>query len=328
MVLTLPLLLEISIAEDFPGSLAFCAGAIVVSLGTGLLLLSGGPIPGSSPAGGFPRGDWIVVSILFALAAGLMLRYRERVLGLEQERRRLDVAIGELARANLGYQQFATVLEQKTMLEERKRITREIHDIIGYTLTNNIMMMEAAVEMVRRDPARVSRLITEARRNAEEGLDGIRNALHLLRAQEDPRLAGMDLIARLVSNFHDATGVEVRLEYGNAKESMDRRVEGVLYHIIQEALTNSFRHGRATLVEVLFWLRDDGTLVLNIRDNGGGAADIHEGIGVSGMRERLEPLGGALRLSMSPHGFTVTAEVPAQARAAPPASAGAAGVVL
>lgn len=321
MVLTLPLLAEIAIAESFPGNLGLCAGAIAISAATGLLLLTGGTGPAAT-AVGFPHADWFVVSLLFALAAALMLHYREQALYLEQERRRLDAAIGELAKANLGYQEYATVLEQRTMLEERKRITREIHDIIGYTLTNNIMMMEAAVEMVRRDPARVSRLITEARRNAEEGLDGIRNALYLLRAQEDPRLAGMDLIARLVTNFHAATGVEVRLEYGNAKDSIDRAVEGVLFHVIQEALTNSFRHGRATLVEVLFWKRDDGTLVLNIRDNGGGAMDIHEGIGLTGMRERLVPLNGSLRLRMDAHGFTVTAEVPP--RHAETAQAGAA----
>ena len=257
------------------------------------------------------------MSALFALAAGFMLRYREQMLQLEQERRRLDAAVGELAHANLGYQEYTTVLEQRTMLEERKRITREIHDIIGYTLTNNIMMMEAAVEMVRRDPQRVSALITDARRSAEEGLDGIRNALYLLRAQEDPRLAGMDLIAKLISSFHAATGVTVRLEYGNARGSIGHEVEGILFHVIQEALTNSFRHGRSTLVEILFWIRDNGILVMNVRDNGGGAVDIHEGIGVSGMRERLEPLGGTLRLLMSPQGFTVTVEVPPRGPHAP-----------
>jgi len=186
------------------------------------------------------------------------------------------------------------------------------------------------VEMVRRDPESVSALITEARRNAEEGLDGIRNALYLLRAQEDPRLAGMDLIAKLVSNFHAATGVAVRLEYGNTRDSIPREVEGVLFHVIQEALTNSFRHGRATLVEILLWNRDDGTLVANIRDNGGGAVDIHEGIGVSGMRERLTAVDGTLRIRMSPHGFTVTVEVPprrgASAAAAPGAPGAAPGV--
>jgi signal transduction histidine kinase len=322
LVLTLPLLIEISIAEHFPVNLGLCALAIAAAGSVGWLVLTGLPRAVPAPAGSFLQPDWIAASLLFSFAAGLMLHYREQSLRLEQERRRLDAAVGELASANLGYQEFAALLEQRTMLEERKRITRDIHDIIGYTLTNNIMMMEAAVEMVRRDPQRVSALITEARRNAEEGLDGIRNALYLLRAQENPQLAGMDLIAKLVSTFHAATGVTVRLEYGNTRNGIEHDVEGVLFHVIQEALTNSFRHGRSTLVEILFWFRDDGTLVVNIRDNGGGAADIHEGIGLSGMRERLLPVDGTLRLRMSPVGFTVTVEVPPR-RAGLPAAKGA-----
>jgi signal transduction histidine kinase len=314
LVLTLPLILEIGISEPFPANLALSGSAVLMSAGIGLLLQSGAAAATLPPRPRFPQADWLVVSFLFSIAAALMIHYRETILDLEADRLRLDAAVGELARANLGYQQYAAVLEQRSMVEERKRITREIHDIIGYTLTNNIMMMEAAVEMVRRDPQGVSRLITEARRNAEEGLDGIRNALYLLRAQEDPQTAGIDPIERLVSNFHAATGVAVRLEYGNAHDSIHYQVEGVLFHIVQEALTNSFRHGRATLVEILFWKRDDGTLVVNIHDNGGGAVDIQEGIGVSGMRERLAPIGGALRLGMGPRGFTVTVEVPAQGR--------------
>jgi signal transduction histidine kinase len=322
MVLTLPLLMEIGIAEAFPLDLALCLGALSASAASGLLMLSSGSLRGPDAASGFPRPDWIVVSALFSVAVSLLLHYRERMLHMERERLRLDAAVGELAKANLGYQEYATVLEKRTMEEERKRITRDIHDIIGYTLTNNIMMMEAAVEMVKRDPPKVSELMREARRNAEEGLDGIRNALHLLRAQEDPRLDGIDMIRRLVTNFHSATGVTVRLEYGNTRDGIDQLVEGVLFHVIQEALTNSFRHGRATLVEILFWRRDDGTLVVNIRDNGGGAIDIHEGIGISGMRERVQAIGGSLRLRLSPLGVTVTVEVPPRPAAGEDAAKG------
>ena len=318
LILTLPLLLEIGIAEAFPISLGLCAAAVLLPLLGALLVLSGGTAHTAVSTDARIHADWIVVSACFSMAACLMVHYRERMLELERERRRLDGAVAELAHANLGYQEYAAAVEQRTMVEERKRITREIHDIIGYTLTNNIMMMEAAVEMVRRDPQGVSRLITEARRNAEDGLDGIRNALYLLRAQEDPRLAGVDLIARLVSGFNAATGVAVRLEYGNTRDSIDHETEGVLFHVIQEALTNSFRHGKATRVEILFWKRDDGTLVVNIDDNGGGAVDIHEGIGVTGMRERLSAVRGTLRLHMGARGFAVTVEVPPGPAAPPP----------
>ena len=310
LLLTLPLLIEICLTEVFPVNLAVSCAAILAAQAGRLLVLSGGRYPAVLAGRGAWDAGWIAVSFLFASLASMLLYYRERVITLERESQRLDGAVAELSRANLGYQEYAALLEQRSMMEERKRITREIHDIIGYTLTNNIMMMEAAVEAVRRDPDHVSRLITQARRNAEEGLDGIRNALYLLRAQEDPRLDGVDLIARLVGNFRAATGVDVRLEYGNTGEALRGGAEGVLVPIIQEALTNSFRHGRATLVEILFWRRDDGTLVVTIGDNGRGETAVHQGIGTEGMRERLEPLGGTLRLAPHAHGFTVTVELP------------------
>ena len=72
---------------------------------------------------------------------------------------------------------------------------------------------------------------------------------------------------------------------------------------------NSFRHGKATLVRI-FLTRDAGCIVLSLRDNGVGAADLVEGIGLAGMRERLARSGGALEAASVPGGFEVRASVP------------------
>ena len=100
-------------------------------------------------------------------------------------------------------------------------------------------------------------------------------------------------------------------DFSNMPATVSDKVDSALYHLIQEALVNSFRHGEATEVRVGFWY-DDARIDLRVEDNGCGAPRIVEGIGLRGMRERIEALGGAIRVESSPLGFAVMASVPVQ----------------
>ena len=310
------ILFEISIYERFTLnlwlSLATVAGyAVARCLGAaGGFVLSGETLEAA-----FARDvDAVLYAAIFAFTACMLLAYRERTIRQGEEIRRLDSAVAKLSEANLGYQQYASVAEQQSMMEERRRITREIHDVIGYTMTNVVMMMEAVIDMMRRDPGKVEEMVNLARRNAEEGLDEIRDALHLLRAQEQPPTTSLEAIVRLARVFQIATGVQVVLELGNVPSTMERTIEEALYHLVQEALTNSFRHGKATLVKILLWMTER-QLIVNIRDNGAGAGTFSEGIGLAGMRERLERLHGSLVIRDAADGFQMTAEIPLAASA-------------
>jgi signal transduction histidine kinase len=253
--------------------------------------------------------DTVLYGTIFAFVACMLLAYRERTIQQGEEIQRLDRAVAKLSEANLGYQQYASGAEQQSMMEERKRITREIHDVIGYSMTNIIMMMEAVIDMMRRDPGKVEGLVNLARQNAEEGLDEIRHALHLLRAQEQPPATSLDAIVRLARIFQIATGVHVALELGNVPSTLEGPIEETLYHLVQEALTNSFRHGKATLVKIMMWMTEQ-QLIVNIWDNGVGAGSFSEGIGLAGMRERLARLNGTFGVRDVADGFQVTAEIP------------------
>jgi signal transduction histidine kinase len=74
-------------------------------------------------------------------------------------------------------------------------------------------------------------------------------------------------------------------------------------------MTNAIRHGRASRIQISFWI-SDGRLRISVDDNGIGSTDIEPGIGFTGMRERLDPLGGELTLGNGLTGFTVRAEIP------------------
>ncbi len=237
------------------------------------------------------RNDWLLV--------------REQTQQIE----RLDNAVKALTNANVDFQDYATRVRSQSQEEERKRITREIHDIVGYTLMNLHMMMEAALDIHEHGKPGLSQLIAKARDQAQVGLFETRAAMRTLRALVSSEPRGMSRIHDIVRIFENATGVGVRLHTGNSPDTFGETVDEVLYRLVQESLANAFRHGNATEVTVDFWLTND-RLRVTISDNGVGAKEIVPGIGLAGMRERIVPLGGTLEAYSLPYGFRVQAELP------------------
>ena len=316
LLFSLLLVLEIGISEEYPLNLV-CGLAAVLLISAVYHTTTDGlevdSVLANSGLVAFEQLSLLVTVGTTAVVFSLATRYREDLIREQRHADRLDGALKRLSEANIGYQEYLSRAEQASMLEERKRITREIHDTIGYTMTNNIMMMEAAAEMVRRDPAGVEQLMEKARASAQEGLDEIRNALHLLRAQEDPAPSSIDAIVKMITAFRDATGIEVELELGNTPIRLNPEIESAVYHSVREALTNSFRHGQATQVRVQFW-QSDSELIVIVWDNGVGVGDeIQEGIGLSGMRERLRAVSGTLGVAPLPTGFQIMVTIPEHA---------------
>jgi signal transduction histidine kinase len=301
------LVLELSLLEEYPRN-TVCSVAIV----TATLLLR---LPVWLAGSGSP-GDGVWSLMLYAipgygvaLLGSQMVRFREAVVELQRDTRFLQEVVANMARANTRYQSVAVTAGEKGRFQERRRITRDIHDIVGYTLTNNIMLMETAIDMMRENPLGVPKLIESARANAKEGLTRIREALYDLRRQEDQLPLGSVAVQRLALIFGEATGVSVRLDWANAPATFVEAVDSALYHLVQESLINSYRHGKATSVDISF-SREEDLLNVRVRDDGVGAAQIREGIGISGMRERVEMLGGELVVSSTAHGFLVRASIP------------------
>jgi signal transduction histidine kinase len=87
-------------------------------------------------------------------------------------------------------------------------------------------------------------------------------------------------------------------------------------------MLNAFSHGKATAIRVSFRVSEEG-LVVAVKDNGGGAKEVHEGIGIAGMRERIEKLGGSLELGSSAGGFSIAMRLPLEPASTPPAGRGA-----
>jgi len=220
-----------------------------------------------------------------------------------------DAALERLTKANLGYQAYSTNLELDTLKKERNRVSREIHDSVGYSLTNIRVMLDAVSLLMDEDPRQARSLIRKSMEEAGICLEETRAAMRQLRSKEINRPKGIRAFFELMQVFSEATGIKVSAEFGNVPSSYGSKIDKVIIRFIQEGLTNSFRHGRATEIAVFFW-QSKGYLTVRIQDNGCGVSDLHEGIGLSGMRERLDEVQGRLHFQSISSGFKLEALIP------------------
>ena len=266
----------------------------------------GTTIPGK--ASGTVVAEAAIVILLMGVGITL-LRAITSVERLMEQRSELNSTVDHLSAANVGFQRIVQSIAEKTKQEERERITRDIHDSIGYTVSNVIVMLDAAVGLVERDPQRATKIMKDARAQADRGHREIRKALHTLRALEDADIFGLRSLERVTTAFSEATGVSVLVDFGNMRQQYDGIIESAIYRFVQEGMTNAFRHGKATRIETRMF-QTDSEIIVNLTDNGNGADQIEEGIGIIGMRERMSQVDGTISFENSEHGFRICARIP------------------
>lgn len=171
-------------------------------------------------------------------------------------------------------------------LAERERIGRDLHDLLGHTLSLVALKSDLAGRLIERDPQAARNEIVEVSRVARDALAQVRRAVTGIRA------AGLAAELASAKLLLESDGVTLRYDAQEVVVPPD--LETVLALALREAVTNIQRHARATLAEVSLASRDDH-VQLRIRDNGVGSAAV-PGNGLSGMRERVESRGGRLRI--------------------------------
>jgi signal transduction histidine kinase len=222
---------------------------------------------------------------------------------------RLQESVLTLTRANLKFMQYAATAEARSKEEERARITRDIHDSLGYALTNILAMTRLIARLAPKPADQIAEIARQVEGQAQEGMLQMRGAVRKLRATRDDEAAGPSAILRLIQTFSMATGIAVTAEFSTAVWPKKQGADEVLYHIVQESLTNSFRHGHATRIEVVF-SRVNGGIRVVVEDNGVGAGIVELGIGLEGMAERARALGGYAGVEPIGSGFRVVGWLP------------------
>jgi len=190
---------------------------------------------------------------------------------------------------------------------ERERISRDLHDTVGHTMS--VISLQAGVAAEAVDPGGpAAQAIERIRAASGQTLRDLRSMVRLLRTP-DGALEVLSLAA--VPDLVDATrGVGLQVTTRIDADGLSPQVDAAAYRIVQEALTNVVKHARARHVEVSARLHE-GVLHLRVADDGQGASAPADGHGLAGMAERVRLLGGTLE-TRSRDGFTVEAWLPAR----------------
>jgi len=300
-----PFLVELAAYETVGINLAeaLAAGAVVTVLAPGTLAHAGLSEILTR------RGTFLLAYSAVAAGAAALFFYRELAANAQDRNREIEGALKRLADANLGYLNYSSTVSEASKTEERNRITRELHDIVGYSFVTNIMMLEAARDLVATDLERGAQLIGETRDNLERGLTEIRQALYQWRVQEAEAPVDLNRILKMVQIIQKVTNLKVNLDVSDMAVHLDGEIGRFLFNFLQETIVNAFLHGKAHQITISFQ-RTAEALFCRVIDNGVGASTLKEGIGLQGIRERLGLLGGILSVANLTHGFEVAAEIP------------------
>lgn len=198
--------------------------------------------------------------------------------------------------------------------EERLRIAREVHDVVGHSLSVITLQAGVALHVLERQPAQAAESLEAIRRTSKDALAELRTTLEVFRDPDGsaprglrPGLARLDdLVGALVK-----AGREVRLERVDVDPAtLPVAIDQAAFRIVQEALTNVVRHtGPATATVRL--VQQPGRLTIVVTDDGPATRPPVEGNGMRGIRERAAAVGGSVEVAVAePSGLVVRADLP------------------
>lgn len=214
----------------------------------------------------------------------------------------------ELAAANDRLREYTHQLEEKTVLQERNRLAREIHDGLGHYLTSINIQLKAARAVLKENPEMAQEAMNKAEYLTQEALTDIRRSVSSLRADQPSLGKVSDALRVLIPESTEATSY--RFEVSGDELDLPPSINWMFYRATQETLTNIRKHADASIVDINLAYDDQG-VTLSVKDNGRGTNSVEGGFGIAGLRERVQMLGGTMKVDTSPgNGFSVQIYVP------------------
>jgi len=208
----------------------------------------------------------------------------------------------DLTRSNAELHATRELLAESRRIAERARISREMHDLLGHHLTALSLNLEVARHQTDGEP---HVRIEQCQRLTRRLLEDLREIVGAVKNKDS-----VDLVRILHPLTADIPRPQVHLVLPDALKINDPERARTLVRCVQEIVTNAVKHARAENLWIEMAIRD-GILELRARDDGRGAGQVHEGQGLTGMRERLQECGGRLEVHAEPRrGFHLTAVMP------------------
>jgi signal transduction histidine kinase len=221
-----------------------------------------------------------------------------------------DITLKKLETENLynNLKEAYEKVEMITLLRERNKISREIHDTVGHTLTTVLVELEAGKRLLNKDIDLASEKLNLAQEQVRKGLNDIRSSVRMLEKGE----AIMDFYGSLEAliketQLHSEVVIKKQVD---TKLQLSKEVQAVILSAITEGLTNGIRHGRSTAFVISLYKKGE-TLKFSLQDNGIGSGTLNLGFGLRAMRDRVRELDGSFNIySEKEEGFEIEISIP------------------
>ena len=239
-------------------------------------------------------------NVLFYYGAHLVfkLKYQENL--LKEQENQLFEQKKELQQAQYT---MGTMKELYT-LQERNRISREIHDSVGHSLSTIIIQLGAISKLSEENSPQVSQMSAQLREFAVKGLQEVRTVVHDLKPEQLTKQQLTVALEEFIYETKQHSGVEFVFRQNKPTFQLTKEQELTIFRGVQEATTNAIRHGKATKITLLM-MYSANELIVTIMDNGVGASAISLEGGLKALEERLHEQQAQLEIKNSEQGFTV-----------------------
>jgi signal transduction histidine kinase len=253
---------------------------------------------------------YLLTAFLSLLMMASVRLLTEKVARLESDQEKMREDVQKLTRSLNENEEYMKQSEYTIKLEERNRLSQQIHDDIGHAMAGALIQMEASKRLLASEPTKASELLHNAIQISKDGLERIRLTLKDLKPKTEE--LGINRLRLMVDELSASQTVNATL----AHEGDVDAITPIQWKIIQEnaleSITNSLKYGKASGIHIQIAVLNKFVKAV-VSDNGIGAVQVVKGLGIVGMEERAASAGGTVIVDGT-RGFSVTTLLPTNGR--------------
>jgi signal transduction histidine kinase len=235
-------------------------------------------------------GNFLYIGILLFICSLALVIY-SRFLELNKKVKQYAEETSQKLEDSL--RETAATLAELSVMEERNKLARDVHDIVGHTLTTTIVQIEATRMLLEKDRDKGLEKLASISQLVRKSMDDIRHSMKTL-SQSSDHWDLRKALSQLLEDTETATGIKIEYDIEDTPE-LKTTHKKVLFHALQEGVTNAIRHGDCT--EIHFQLKhEEGQVEFHLHNNGKPYEPNELGLGLTAMKDRVQSVGGTFTI--------------------------------
>ncbi|WP_393959287.1 sensor histidine kinase [Priestia megaterium] len=247
----------------------------------------------------------LVAAFTFFIYTGVTI-YQKRTINYEQKFDEMRVSMQKLQKHVNENKEYVRQSQYASKLEERNRLSQEIHDKIGHSMTGALIQMEAAKHVMKQDEEKALSLLQNAITISKEGIEEIRLTLKSIKPPAEQ--IGISRLKLFIGEFEAKHSIAMPLVYKGNLDLITPLQWKIIHENMTEAITNALKYAEATVIAIELHVLNKMVKV-EVKDNGKGALLFQKGLGIAGMEERAASINGTVIVDGA-NGFSVTTLLP------------------